>query len=326
MTRTSAQKTARNTNARNRRAAIKRQLREHLSDNPCVVCGDDNIHTLEFDHIDRNTKTESISRLVAIPAPYHTIEHEISKCQSLCVNCHRKKTAAEQDRYRILVTDNANSLDRRYKAKNVKKLMAYLSDKSCLRCGERDPIVLEFDHIDPTTKVDTISNMICSTRSWTKIANEIAKCQILCANCHRIKTLSTTRPTVYIASGMQNKATVQSLTRSLEINDVIVTYKWFKHGRYAALGDRQRAAINEINGIDSAEIVLVLLPGGRGTHFELGYAIATNKKVLLHSLDGQWADNAGERCAFYSLPQIKVLPSLGNIIQVIQSLSKSATY
>lgn len=58
----------------------------------------------------------------------------------------------------------------------------------CFACGESNPIVLEFDHIDPKTKRHDVSYMATHGFSAKSIEEEIAKCIILCANCHREKT------------------------------------------------------------------------------------------------------------------------------------------
>lgn len=68
------------------------------------------------------------------------------------------------------------------------KLFEYLQDKKCAHCPENDPIVLEFDHIDRTEKEHQIGTMVLKNYSWNTILEEIKKCQILCANCHRKKT------------------------------------------------------------------------------------------------------------------------------------------
>jgi hypothetical protein len=62
----------------------------------------------------------------------------------------------------------------------------YLLDKHCADCGITDPVVLEFDHRDPSLKIDNISNMM--SKSWDTILAEINKCDIVCANCHRKRT------------------------------------------------------------------------------------------------------------------------------------------
>ena len=58
----------------------------------------------------------------------------------------------------------------------------WLSDKACVSCGSREN--LEVDHIDPTTKV---SHRIWSWRAERREA-ELAKCQVLCRECHHWKT------------------------------------------------------------------------------------------------------------------------------------------
>lgn len=69
---------------------------------------------------------------------------------------------------------------------NRKKIVEYLKSNHCVDCGESDPVVLEFDHTDPTKKIDNISNMV--RRSWELIKKEIDKCDVVCANCHRRRT------------------------------------------------------------------------------------------------------------------------------------------
>lgn len=58
---------------------------------------------------------------------------------------------------------------------------------SCSICGNSDYRVLEFHHRNPSEKEYSISNMIDSGIGKEKLNNEISKCDVLCANCHRIK-------------------------------------------------------------------------------------------------------------------------------------------
>ena len=67
-------------------------------------------------------------------------------------------------------------------------MIDYLDDKSCVECGMQDSRTLEFDHIKPEDKSFSIARAINDTYSWKTIMSEIQKCQILCANCHKIKT------------------------------------------------------------------------------------------------------------------------------------------
>jgi|SRR3989338_2809541 len=68
------------------------------------------------------------------------------------------------------------------------RLLAFLSAKACVDCGERDPIVLEFDHSIPQKKFKSISKMLSGHYSWNALEKEMKKCEIRCANCHRRKT------------------------------------------------------------------------------------------------------------------------------------------
>jgi len=55
-------------------------------------------------------------------------------------------------------------------------------------CGGDFPsCVMDFDHRDPTAKKYNVSQMLYRF-SWKKIQDEIEKCDLVCANCHRIRT------------------------------------------------------------------------------------------------------------------------------------------
>lgn len=74
------------------------------------------------------------------------------------------------------------------KDRNRKYLWEYLKNNSCVDCGETDPIVLEFDHLDRENKLAHLSIAVRDKWSIIKINEEIKKCQVLCANCHRRKS------------------------------------------------------------------------------------------------------------------------------------------
>ena len=58
---------------------------------------------------------------------------------------------------------------------------------SCIDCGEDNPLVLEFDHVRGEKKAN-VSDMGNQAYSIKTIQKEIEKCEIRCANCHRIAT------------------------------------------------------------------------------------------------------------------------------------------
>jgi len=76
---------------------------------------------------------------------------------------------------------------RRYIARNQQLVFDYLLTHPCVDCGESDPIVLEFDHVRGDKK-RPLAKLIRQGLSARTIEDEIAKCDVRCANCHRRKT------------------------------------------------------------------------------------------------------------------------------------------
>lgn len=116
----------------------------------------------------------------------------------VCEGCgtdisHRKADAKVCGRkcYAAVHRDRRNEQNRRCAKnryeKNRKLLWEYLLEHPCEDCAESNPVYLELDHLVPAEKTAAISNVIMSW-SWEKILTEIAKCRVLCANCHRLRT------------------------------------------------------------------------------------------------------------------------------------------
>jgi len=56
-------------------------------------------------------------------------------------------------------------------------------------CGDLHPyFVMDFDHRDPATKVAEVSQLVKNYTPWDRVLDEIAKCDLVCANCHRLRT------------------------------------------------------------------------------------------------------------------------------------------
>jgi len=74
-----------------------------------------------------------------------------------------------------------------HRALNRREVLSYLASHPCIDCGINNPVVLEFDHRDPSTKLTEVGRMISSKR-WPRVMTEIEKCDVRCINCHRRKT------------------------------------------------------------------------------------------------------------------------------------------
>ncbi len=109
-----------------------------------------------------------------------------------CKQCYKQKRSESWQKYYYKhgnkYRHRAISRNRKIKDNLKKQMLSYLQDKCCVSCGIEDSRVLEFDHIDPDSKSASISRLINSTTNWDNVLQEINKCQILCANCHKIKT------------------------------------------------------------------------------------------------------------------------------------------
>ena len=152
----------------------------YLSRHPCVDCGQADIRLLEFDHV-IGQKSREISDLLTWGFNWPTIEAEIAKCEVRCANCHRIKSIEHGGGWR-------STKPIKEPRKIYQIVHAYLETHPCVDCGCSDIRVLEFDHVHGE-KVDEISHMLSQNCGWAKISAEIAKCEVRCTNCHRIKTI-----------------------------------------------------------------------------------------------------------------------------------------
>ena len=64
----------------------------------------------------------------------------------------------------------------------------YLLNHPCVDCGEKDLVVLEFDHRGDVKKFKAVSHLMTAQVKFETIKLEIDKCDVRCANCHRKKT------------------------------------------------------------------------------------------------------------------------------------------
>ena len=108
--------------------------------------------------------------------------------QSHCKECTRFfiKNHYNKNREYYLTKSHKRNKFLRYNINNYVK--NHLSTHPCVDCGEKDITVLEFDHTGELTKLKAVSHLIRARYSISKIQEEINKCEVRCANCHRRKT------------------------------------------------------------------------------------------------------------------------------------------
>ena len=79
----------------------------------------------------------------------------------------------------------------RYKhSHKVREFLQKVKERPCTDCGQRYPhYVMEFDHVDGHIDGDGKHNVSgLTSQRWSVVTTELAKCEVVCANCHRIRT------------------------------------------------------------------------------------------------------------------------------------------
>ncbi|MBM7662083.1 nucleoside 2-deoxyribosyltransferase [Bacillus mesophilus] len=114
----------------------------------------------------------------------------------------------------------------------------------------------------------------------------------------------------YVASGLENFSNVREITKRLIEEGFIHTYDWTLNGRANTLDQLCQIGQKEKEAVQNSDFLVVLLPGGKGTHIELGIAIGLSKRIYLYS-PTENINNPEDSSTFYHLPEVKKF--VGNI-------------
>lgn len=114
------------------------------------------------------------------------------KLQYHCKECSRKYIRNHYLHNLKYYLEKARKRNKTIKDVGTSYLGPYLLSHPCVDCGEKDILVLEFDHRDRSKKISEIRNIIQRGGTLEKIKIEVAKCDVRCANCHRRKTENET--------------------------------------------------------------------------------------------------------------------------------------
>lgn len=118
----------------------------------------------------------------------------------------------------------------------------------------------------------------------------------------------------YIASSIANKEIVNLTIKSLNNLGFINTYNWTLNEKADNKLKLKNIGIEELNAVKDADILIAILPGGKGTHIEMGIAIGFNKPVLIAYFNKELisVDNSA---TFYHLDNVKhILVTEENIV------------
>lgn len=124
---------------------------------------------------------------------------------------------------------------------------------------------------------------------------------------------------IYIATGLEMASEARDLAATLESMGHTITYPWWTHGSVQRDGPERIAEVaeREAEGVMVADLFVALLPGGRGTHTELGMALACSAidgRVWRVCVVGPLAGDDGIECAFYRHPRVIRFPTVKDFL------------
>jgi len=146
---------------------------------------------MDFDHRAPGTRDFWLMSGRAMLMSRNRLLAELEKCDVVCANCHRVRSQARHAN-RLSETERTGcspSISRRRERwRSQAACLDKLRDRPCQDCGRRFPAcAMDFDHRDPAAKRAQVTQMV-SRAGLDTILAEAAKCDIVCANCHRLRT------------------------------------------------------------------------------------------------------------------------------------------
>jgi hypothetical protein len=115
------------------------------------------------------------------------------KLHKLCRICSRKYFRGYYAKHREKFVQRSRKKNATERQCYRQRILEFLRSHPCVDCGEADPIVLQFDHEDPSAKSANVGNLLRRRVAWAKIHAEIEKCVVRCANHHQRRTASQFR-------------------------------------------------------------------------------------------------------------------------------------
>ena len=103
----------------------------------------------------------------------------------------RKQKALYHEKHKEELNSQARAYGKTCRRRNA-AIVRKAKAGGCVDCGIKDPRVLDFDHIHGA-KLASIAKLAGTAGLPTRLLNEIAKCEVRCANCHRITTAERRR-------------------------------------------------------------------------------------------------------------------------------------
>lgn len=119
---------------------------------------------------------------------FHVYGKKTGGTRSLCKTCQNLQQKRWYKRNSRSHMENVRQSHRRTRSQ-VTTIVNELKRSPCTDCGNSyPPSVMDFDHLDATTKKACVHHLVQKGRSLSMVMREIEKCELVCSNCHRIRT------------------------------------------------------------------------------------------------------------------------------------------
>lgn len=167
---------------KNRRKELQSIIDERKN-GPCLKCNN-KYPPVVMNFIHRGDKLFRISDATKKIYSKSRLLEELDKCDMYCTNCLR---TIEFEK----IMENPLSEQRDRRRRKLKQIIDQIKDKECLDCNKvYPPYCMDFDHLDGSKKVDSISSLVMKELGMKEIIDELDKTELVCANCHRLRTHS----------------------------------------------------------------------------------------------------------------------------------------
>jgi hypothetical protein len=154
-----------------RRQRLRAWVNERKASAGCARCGEADPRCLDFHHREPGSKRMGISEMVTHGYGTEQLQEEISNCDVLCANCHRREhreAGGSEDGRRATLREWTRE---------------YKRTQGCARCDETAPVCLVFHH--DGDKRATVARLLADCRPLAEVQAEARSCVVLCGNCHR---------------------------------------------------------------------------------------------------------------------------------------------
>ncbi|MBX3471011.1 MAG: hypothetical protein KF878_29435 [Planctomycetes bacterium] len=111
----------------------------------------------------------------------------LKRKSKVCRDCKSEYNRRWYEENKAAQLENATRNNARYRKRN-KDFVLSLKRRPCTDCGGTfHPTAMEFDHVRGE-KVEIVAYLVARMSSLERIREEVAKCDLVCANCHRVRT------------------------------------------------------------------------------------------------------------------------------------------